>query len=124
VDATELHYHQLNTLAFIAVNPTAIILVPRTKVDTPAGGYKFEDQDPRPEQSFRIIEFGLNQTPPILQLTDGSQRQVEFLLLGAHDAQVAVDDHWLAIDGREWQVGEVVRSNQYETRALVVERGK
>lgn len=123
MDATELKYHRLNTTAFIAVKPETIVLVPRLKVDTPAGGYKFEDQPPRDPQTFRIVEFGLSQTPPVIELTDGSQRVAEFLLLGEHDAEVAIDDHWLAIDGRTWVVGEVVRDNQYETRALVTERG-
>jgi hypothetical protein len=120
----ELKMHRVNTTAFIGHRPTSVILVPIEKVDTPAGGYKVNDLPPRDPQTFRIIELGQSSTPPVLQLTDGSQREAEFWLLGEHDAQIAIGDHWTAIDGRHWEVGDLVRSNDYETRALVAERGK
>jgi len=124
MDATELKYHRLNTTSFIEVKPVSIVLIPQAKVPQPSGGYKMVDQDPRAPQTMRIIELGMHQTPPIITLTDGKQRAVDFWLLGEHDADMAVDDHWMAEDGREWLVGDIVRSNQYETRGLVVERGK
>lgn len=124
MDDNELRLHIKNTAAYIAYKPSAIALVPVDRVETPSGGYKTEDLPPRADQTFRIIELGANQTAPIIQLTDGKQRQVEFWLLGMPDAAIAVDDHWTAIDGREWRVGDIVRDNLYEVRALVVERGK
>jgi hypothetical protein len=124
MDAVELDLHRKNTTAFIAVKPTTVALVPQDKVSQPSGGYKMVDQPARDPQTFRIIELGMNTTPPILVLTDGKQRKVEFWLLGEWDANMSVNDHWMAEDGREWVVGDIVRSNQYETRGLVVERGK
>ena len=124
MDAMELSLHIENTAAYIAYKPSVIILTPVTKVETASKGYKKVDGNPRDPQTFRIIELGLNQTPPIITLTDGKQREAEFLLLGMPDAAVAIDDHWTAADGREWSVGDIVRENGYETRALVVERGK
>lgn len=124
MDATELRYHRLNTEAFIGVKPTSIALIPQTKEDTPSGGYKLVPGDARTAQTFRIIELGANQSPPIIVLTDGKQREAEFWLLGKWDAAIAVNDYWVAPDGREWLVGDIVRSNEYETRGLVTERGK
>lgn len=124
MNQTELNLHIKNTAAYIAYKPSEIILVPVERQDTPAGGYTVVDLEPRPAQTFRIIELGSNQSAPVITLTDGKQREVEFWLLGMPDAAVAVDDHWTELDGRQWRVGDVVRPNLYETRALVVERGK
>lgn len=123
MDATELAIHIENTKAYISVKSSSITLTPVARVTTASGGYKNTDTFPRPAQVFRIIELSTNTTPPIITLSDGKQRSVEFLLLGLPSAAVAVDDHWL-MDGREWRVGDVVRSNLYEVRAMVVERGK
>lgn len=120
----ELEVNRKNTLAFIAVRPTQIILIPQLREKTTGGGYKYVDQEPRHSQTMRIIELGTSVTPPILTLTDGKQREAEFWLLAAHDAEIAIDDHWTAMDGREWLVGDIIRDNDYETRALVTERGK
>lgn len=124
MDATELKYHRLNTEAFIGVKPSSIALVPQTRERTAAGGYKDTPGDPRTTQTFRIIELGMNQSPPILVLTDGKQREAAFWLLGKHDAVMEVNDFWTAPDGREWLVGDIVRDNGYEVRGLVTERGK
>lgn len=124
MDSTELTINRLNTTAFISAKPTSLILTPRERVKTPGGGFKYEDRTPRSAQTFRIIELGMQSTPPIMTLTDGKQREVDFWLLGEWDAAMAVDDWWRAEDGREWFVGDIVRDNGYETRGLVAERGK
>lgn len=120
----ELEINRKNTLAFIAVRPSQIILVPQIRERTTGGGWQYVDQAARQPQTMRIIELGTNVTPPILQLTDGTQREAEFWLLAAHDASIEIDDHWKATDGREWRVGDIIRDNGYETRALVTERGQ
>jgi hypothetical protein len=123
VKSGELAIHRKNTLRFIEDRPTSVVLTPRTKQDTPAGGSKWTDGTPRAAQTFRIIELGMMTTPPVIQLTNGTQRQVEYWLLGAHDAAMATGDYWT--DGNlTFEVGEVVRDNGYETRGLVAERGK
>jgi len=124
MDALELSIHIENTAAYIGYKPTVVTLTPETRTPTPSGGYKTSDLPPRLPQTFRVIELGANVTPPILTLTDGKQRSPEFLLLALPTADVAVDDHWTASDGREWSVGDIVRDNLYEIRALVVERGR
>lgn len=120
----ELSINRLNTQAFINAKPSSIELIPQTKEETKSGGYKLVPGTARSPQTMRIIELGANQTPPIITLTDGKQREASFWLLALHDAAMAVNDYWVAADGREWLVGDIVRSNHYETRGLVTERGK
>lgn len=124
MNPVELSINRLNTQAFINAKPSSIALIPQDKEPTPAGGFKLVPKTARSAQTMRIIELGLNQSPPIIVLTDGKQREAAFWLLGLHDAAMAVNDYWVAADGREWLVGDIVRSNQYETRGLVTERGK
>ncbi|UAJ16113.1 hypothetical protein SEA_RIKSENGUPTA_22 [Microbacterium phage RikSengupta] len=128
MDPIELQMHRLNTEAFILAKPSFLTLTPQEKEDTPSGGYKLVEKAPRAQQMFRIIELGANQTPPVLRLTDGTQREVDFWLLGTWDAKVGINDTWTAMDQasgriRTWLVGDIVRSNDYEVRGLVVERG-
>ncbi|QNN98586.1 head-to-tail stopper [Microbacterium phage MortySmith] len=120
----EQDVNRLNTWHFILARPSQIILTPRKREKTTGGGWKYEELPPRQPQTLRIIELGMNTTPPILTLTDGKQREAEFWLLGPWDAQIEIDDIWTATDGRVWQVGDIIRDNGYETRALVTERGK
>ena len=124
MDATELKYHRLNTEAFISQKPTVVTLTPQTKQETASGGYKLVPGVTKSAQTVRVIELGMNQSPPILINTDGKQRVAEFWLLGAFNSDIQINDYWVAEDGREWVVGDVVRSNQYEVRGLVTERGK
>lgn len=124
---SELDINRKNTLAFIAAKPSTLALTARTKEDTPGGGWKWVVADnPREPQTMRIIEMGTQVTPPIITLTNGKQREVEFWLLGAHDAVMEIGDFWVATDGtqRVWEVGDIVRSNDYEVRGLVAERGE
>lgn len=128
MDAIELQMHRLNTEAFIQAKPVFLTLTPQIREDTPSGGYKLVSQPERPQQMFRIVELGANQAPPILTLQDGKQREVDFWLLGTWDAKVGVNDTWTMVDDatgrtRTWLVGDIVRSNEYEVRGLVVERG-
>lgn len=120
----EIKIARKNTTAIIAENPVSLILIPEVKTAQPSGGYKKTDGEPRAEQVMRIIEQGAAVTAPVVRTTDGTQREADFLLLAEWDAAVERGDHWTAIDGRQWTVTDVVRDNRYETRALVVERGR
>lgn len=125
MNALELKIHRANTLAFIAARPSEIALVPvKTRERVKGGGWEETPDTPRDAQTFRIIELGMYSTPPIIRTQDGKERKAEFWLLGAHDAAVAIHDTWTADDGRTWQVGDIIRPNEYETRALVAERGR
>lgn len=119
----ELSIHRQNTTAYIAANPTSVTLVPiQEKVRTASGGWTTSDAAPREPQTMRIIELGARVEPATVKLQDGTERVVRFWLLGEWDASIEVGDHWVE-GSREWEVGDIIRSNHYETRALVAERG-
>ena len=124
MDPIELDINRRNTMAFILAKPVRVILTPvlRTK-NVGSAGFKNIDQPDRAEQVFRIIEAGSSGASPVATLQDGKQRDASFLLLGPHDAAIAVDDHWVE-GSRTWSVEDIIRSNEYESRALVSERGK
>lgn len=125
MDTLELELHRENTLAFIAYRPSTITLIPKTvRVRTASGGWTDADAPPRQPQTFRIIEQGARNQPPVIRTQDGKVRIVDFMLLGAFDATVEIDDSWTASDGRVWEIGDVIRDNGYEVRALVAERGR
>ena len=63
-------------------------------------------------------------TPPQVKMQDGTLRSVSFWLLGSWNAQVANWDKWQTEDGRDWWIADVIRNNEYETRAVVVEYGE
>lgn len=123
MDPVELDIHRKNTRAFIAVKPSIVVLTPQTNVRKPGGGYSIVQGTPRDPQTMRIIELGMVQTPQVLNLTDGKQREARFWLLGEFSAQMATGDFWRSDDGRLWEIGDIVRENGYEQRGLVAERG-
>lgn len=119
----ELAILQKNTISFIADRPSAIVLTPRSKEETAGGGWKYEIGAARDEQTLRIIELGMLSTPPVIILSNGKQRAVEYWLLGPHDAEMEIWDFWEDGD-KTWEIGHVIRDNGYETRGLVAERGE
>lgn len=125
MDAMELKIHRENTIAFIAAKVSLISLIPiSSRVRTPGGGWTVTDGTPRLPQPMRIIELGTNVSRPEITGQDGKQRMADFWLLAQHGAAMAVGDHWIAEDGRSWEVGDIVRDNGYEVRGLVAERGR
>jgi hypothetical protein len=114
-----------NTKAFIAARPVSVTLIPHGRVRTPAGGFKEDDGEPRAPQTFRIIETGIQTTPAMTATEDGEMRVVLFWMLGMPDAKVARHDWWIdSVDGREMEIADIVRSNGYEVRLVVIERGR
>jgi hypothetical protein len=124
MDAVELKIHRMNTKAFIDVRPVQLELLRPTMVRAKTGGQKPGSLQLLPPQTMRIIEsqYRVQNT---VTLSDGTQREADFMLLGEWDADMKQDDYWVDPEtGRNWIVGDVIRPNQYEQRGLVVERGK
>lgn len=117
----ELSTQRRLTKAFIDTQPVSLALVPRNRVKTPAGGYKFEDQPARAPQVLRLIEPGAYGGPlPRPEITlDGVQRTVEFELLGEHDAVIGLYDTFQHPIGIRWEVVNLSFFNGWEQRALV-----
>lgn len=127
MDAIELELQIDNTAAFIAAKSVSITLTPVIRERTPAGGFADVDQDPRDPQDFRIIELGFSTagaTHEEIKIQDGTLREVAFWMLATPDKAVGKWDHWHDDDtARDWLVADVIRSNEYEIRAVVVEYG-
>jgi hypothetical protein len=117
----ELTAQRSVTAAFIAADSTELELVPRSKVRTAGAGYKFQEQTPRPIQTFKLI-WTTDRNRPVVTL-DGKQTQVDLILLGHHSAVVAVHD-WIKLDdGREGEVIALQPGYGYQIKALAVLRG-
>lgn len=116
----ELDTQRELTTAFILTQPVEITLVPREKIQKPAGGFAWADAPPRPPQVMRLIEPGNIPRPTVT--VDGVQREVEFELLGEWDATIGRFDTF-DLDGKHWEVVEVAHFNGWEQRALVSRLG-
>lgn len=123
MDAMEVKIHRLNTKAFIDHRPTIVKLARPTFERAKTGGTKAVADTPLAGQTMRIVQQTTSNM--VVTLTDGTQREVEFVLLAEFDADMQRDDFWKdEATGRYWVIGDVVRDNEYERRGLVVERGK
>lgn len=120
----ELRINRINTSAFIASDPISVSLQTRGSVRTPSGAYDRERAAERPGQTFKLIM----QSPAggsIEQRTeDGTERQVDYILLGEWDAEIEVGDYWDDNRGQRWEVKAIIPRNGYETRAVVEAHGK
>lgn len=116
----ELAVQRRLTKAFIDTAPVALQLVPRVKNRKPSGGFAWEEQPPRSSQVFKLIEPGTIPLP--IRTVDGVQREVEFELLGVHDAVIGQHDVF-SHGGHRWEVLEVAFPNGWEQRALVARYG-
>lgn len=119
----ELTAQRANTAAFIAANPTVLILIPRTR-QKDGSGSRFVNGEPRAPQSLRLIDQSTsrNVIPGLVQTSDGRERLVDFMLLGPYNADIRRWDYWTDASGT-WEVAEIYPDNQYEVRAAVVRHG-
>lgn len=123
MDANELRVNIRNTQMFINQRPSTIILTPLARERIKGGGYKDVEGTPRDPQTFRIIETTMVGDDQHLQQSEGEVRRQPSWLLGMPGAIVEMNDFWFDGD-RRWRVAEVIRDNEYETRAVVEEVGK
>lgn len=120
----EVDIQRTLTRAFINTMPVTITLVPRVKVQKPAGGFTWQEQAARDPQVMRLIEPStVNGIAPNPIVTgDGVERRIEFTLLGAHDAIIGLYDVFEHA-GHEWEVVQVAHPLPWEQRASVARRG-
>lgn len=119
--AAELAVLRNQTHWFILTDPSFIILTPVLKVKNASAGFTRIDQPPRPSQTFKLITLNENAKPTIVQ--DGVERLVDFQLLGEWDAQMNVGDYWRDAENLKYEIVELVPTNEYETRGMVVKHG-
>lgn len=109
----ELTIHRKGTEHFIASDPTQIVLTPSTEVWV--GGTKtYGSEEPRESQTFKVIWSGSQDG--IVVTSEGKTRRFDFILVGKHDAQVAIGDHW-NVNDQHFQVEWVAPANGYEVKA-------
>jgi len=122
--AVELGINRLNTAAFIAADPLILTLTPRIASRAPTGGVITQNGPERAPQTFKLIMQSPAGNSIEQRTDDGTERQVDFILLGEWDAEVAVGDWWDDENGNRWEVRAIVPTNHYETRAVVEAHGK
>lgn len=105
---------------FIRENPIEITLIPRVKIPTSSGGYRWQELPARTPQTMQLIEPPTPEDPTIT--ADGIEREVKFILLGEYDATIGLYDVFEALDHR-WEVIQLYHNNGYERRASVARYG-
>ena len=122
--AEELRTQRKNTTAFIAADPLTLRLTPRASARTPSGAYAAQGRPERPLQTFKLIMQSPAGSSIEQRTEDGTERQVDYILLGEWDAEVEPGDYWDDDLGQRWEVKAIVPRNGYETRAVVEAHGK
>ena len=120
VNAMELTVRRYNTKSYIEASPTDIALIPRQETVV-AGTKTFTPQPARDTQQFRVIWAGDNGI--YRRIGDqGGARKFDFILVGEHDAEVAIGDFW-KIGSQEFRIEYIFPSNGYEVKAGGISHG-
>lgn len=119
--SVELKVLRRQTRYFIHTDPSVITLTPVKKTKNASAGFTRTDLLPRPPQTFKVITLNENAKPTIVQ--DGVERLVDFQLLGEWTAQMDVGDYWRDSEQLKYEIVELVPSNLYEVRGMVVKHG-
>lgn len=112
-----LELHRKATQALIDDDPTTIVLIPRVQSTTPGGAKSYVDGTPRTAQRFKLSLLGNDQRPIVTE--SGQERRIEYHLIGAYDAQIAVGDRWTDADGTRYEVMGFTDGYGYMVKALV-----
>lgn len=105
--------HDPITEAFIDESPVEVPFTVREKVQTPAGGYKWQEGLPLAPQTARLINSG---TDASRTLEDGRVVIIEGTLVMRYDAVVKVGYLWKRADVT-WEVLLVTRIQNWSTHA-------
>lgn len=105
------------TAAFIADDPTVVVLVPRVRATTASGGFTDTPGTPRDPQIVKLSELNFG-TPPLVTIA-GVERVVDYHLIGPWDMEIAVDDYWTDEAGTRYEVVGFTEGWSYMIKALV-----
>lgn len=108
----ELGVHRANTARYIELNPTSIILIP-IQEQWVAGTKKLVEQPSRSPQTFHII--WAPETGIVGGGGSGITHKFDFILVGAYDAVVAINDRW-NINNQRNVIDYVYPANGYELK--------
>lgn len=119
----EVRHHRRQIEAFVKAEPVRISLKRPHEVITAAGGRVPDDQLTMPEQTFRFVPFKRRLTREWGFSDDGeSVKNVDWILVGAYDADIQTDD-WFNHNDRRYQVKVVSDHRLYRTAATLTYRG-
>lgn len=99
----ELLAMRRQVLAFINAQPLLLRLQRPTMTDTAAGGRIEGDPVQLPWQRFRLVPFKRRLTRQTVDTQNGDIPLTEYVLVGAHNADVQTDD-FFEYQGRIWRV--------------------
>lgn len=109
----ELSIHRKGTDSFIKADPTQITLIPTT--ESWVGGTKtYGSATPRQTQTFKVIWSGSQDG--IVITSEGRTRRFDFILVGRHDANVEIGDHW-NLNDQYFEIEWIAPDNGYEVKA-------
>jgi hypothetical protein len=106
------------THLYIAENPVEVVLVPNALVQTPSGGRDWLPGPARSSQTCRLIESTGQQDPGSQKGADGFQVEQDYQLMLEWDATIGLHDKF-TLQGRSWDVIDLMPENGYERRAVV-----
>lgn len=115
---SELEAQRRQTKAFIDADPTVIALVPQSETITPGGGRKLEQDQPRADQTFKLIPMTFDQRPTVT--AGGVERIIDYTLLAEWDAEGAVWDLFTLPDSPDeyYLVVAIADGHKYEKKFL------
>lgn len=112
------------TVAFINQDPTVISLTPRVETKQASGASVWTDGTPREPQTFKLISQGFTAHGAKRTVTlSGTERTIDYVLMGTWDAVVEVGDHWTDDNGRRFTVISLDDGHGYELKANVEAHG-
>jgi hypothetical protein len=106
------------TSAYIAENPTQVILTPNTKTRTSSGGYVWTPGVPRASQTVRLIEYTSVVGQGGARSSEGEVHEHRWTMMMEWDAIAALYDTFV-YDGVTWSVVDFLPKDNYQVRALV-----
>lgn len=116
--AVERSIHRKNTKRFIDSDPTVITLT--TPVNAIINGTRVANySEERNPQTFKIIWQG---DDGVIREIPGGTRRFNFILLGEHDAELAIGDFW-QVEDQKFVIEYVFPYNGYEVKAGGVSHG-
>lgn len=122
---TSVDLERRQIMAFVRSEPCVVQLRRPRYVDTPAGGRRRELPDEvLPEQIFRLVPFKRRLTREWGLSDEGEKVQnVDWILVGAHDADIQRKDLMLKGDW-EYEVSFISNHRLYRTAAGLTVRGE
>lgn len=123
MDAASLAANRMATRMFIEDDEAVVTLIPHTRVQTPSGGFKESQGQPKEPQSVKLIYQVAKGEPD--GTADGAVSRQSIVLVAAHDADVDQGDIFFWPPGSSYRmvVTGIHPKNGYELKADVVAYG-